>query len=70
MTSTTCIDTVAPVDRQAAIPEVIIWTASEASPVKANTQPSYHHSARLPKQRAFFVRQSDSFIETCATAVA
>jgi hypothetical protein len=31
--------TVAPVDRHAVIPEVIMWTAFEALPVKANAQP-------------------------------
>jgi hypothetical protein len=30
--------TVAPVDRHAVIPEVIMWTASEALPVKANAR--------------------------------
>ena len=57
------IHTVAPVDRHAVIPEVIMWTASEALPVRANSATLVHHSARLPEQGAFFVRQSDKLIE-------
>ena len=35
------IKDVDPVDRHAVIPEVIIWIASEALPVRANTQPCF-----------------------------
>ena len=55
-------NTVAPVDRDAVIPEVIIWTASEALPVRAKTSTLQHHSDRLPERGAFFVRHSDKFI--------
>ena len=63
MISSNGINNVAPVDRNAAIPEVIIWTASEALPVSANSATLLHHSDRLPERGAFFVRQSDKFIE-------
>ena len=62
MTSTTASTAVAPVDRNAVIPEVIIWTASEALPVRANKPTLLQHSERLPEHGAFFVRQSDKFI--------
>ena len=41
---------------------MIIWTASEALPVRANSATLVHHSDRLPEQGTFFVRQSDKFI--------
>ena len=63
MTRYTGIHTVAPVDRNAAIPEVSIWTASEALPVRAKSVTLRTHSKRLPVQGAFFVRQSDEFID-------
>ena len=40
-----------------------MWTASEALPVRANSDTLAQHSARLPEQGAFFVRQSDKFID-------
>ena len=49
-------NSVAPVDRNAVIPEVIIWTASEALPVRANAQP-WCASRSLPEHGALFVRQ-------------
>ena len=56
------IKIVDPVDRYAAIPAVINWTASEALPVRANSATLIHHSQRLPERGAFFVRQCDKFI--------
>ena len=62
MISTNGINNVAPVDRYAVIPDVIMWTASAALPVRAKSSLGAH-CLRLPKQSAFFVRQSDKFIE-------
>ena len=57
------IQIVAPVDRNAVMPEVIIRTASEALPVRAKSTTLHQHSVRLPEHGAFFVRQSDKLIE-------
>ena len=69
MISSNGIHTVAPVDRNAVIPEVIIWTASEALPVKANTQPCiiipYAFQNKAPFSSAKATSSSD-----CAFAAA
>ena len=70
MTSTTASTVLLLLTAHAVIPEVIIWTASEALPVRAKSATLQQHSARLPEQGAFFVRQSDKFIEHCAFAAA
>ena len=62
MTNAMAHTVVDPVDRNAASPEVIIWTASEALPVRAKTQPRINIPFAFQIQGAFFVRQSDEFI--------
>ena len=47
------IHIVAPVDRNAVIPEVIIWTASEALPVRANSQPCNIIPTAFQNERSF-----------------
>ena len=39
-----------------------MWTAFEALAGQGQYATLIHHSARLPEQGAFFVRQSDNFI--------
>ena len=63
MTTKFGIHIVVPVDRNAVIPAVIVWTASEALPVRADSKPLVQHSLRLPEQGAFLVRQSEQFVD-------
>jgi hypothetical protein len=45
---------VAPVDRNAMIAEVIIWTASEPLPVKAKSQPCKNVPSAFQNKASFF----------------
>ena len=40
-----------------------IWTASDGLPVSANTQPSNHHSDRLPEEQRLFRPPGRRFVE-------
>src|SRR5262249_35963892 len=63
------IHIVDPVDRHAAIPEVIIWIALEALPVKANTQP-WSISPRAFQNKVPFSSASATPSSTSVFAVA
>ena len=62
MISTSGINNVAPVDRYAVIPEVIISNCVRGFAGQGQNATLVHHSERLPEHGAFFVRQSDKFI--------
>ena len=69
MISDNGIHNVAPVDRNAVIPEVIIWTASEALPVRAKSQPCAIIPSAFQNKAPFSSAKATSS-STCAFAAA
>src|SRR5258707_387811 len=61
-------NSVAPVDRDAAIPEVIILTASEALPVKAKSQPCRNIASAFQSKAAFSSASAKSSSRTAFAA--